>query len=86
MTEFFSLSAAGKRLGVNQHTLKRWIDDGLMDSAWIWLGQNKARCLTESQMHALEKTIAAMQSGLGLRAAFHAYWKTTRQEVNANDE
>jgi len=73
--ELFSLSAAGQRLGVNQHTLKRWIDDGLLDSSWIWLGQNQARCLTESQLEALMDTVKALAEGWSLKAAFKLYWE-----------
>ena len=72
--DLFSLSAAGQRLGVNQHTLKRWIDDGLLDSSWIWLGQNRARCLTEAQLEALGDTIQALAEGWSLQSAFKLYW------------
>ena len=85
--ELYSLSAAATELGINQHTLKRWIDAGYMDSSWIWIGQNRARCLTESQLEALRDTTEALEKGWSLKTAFKIYWtKLKTQEENEDEQ
>lgn len=84
--ELYSLGAAAMELGINQHTLKRWIDDGHMDSTWIWIGQNRSRCLTESQLEALRDTVVALENGWSLKKAFEIYWTKLRAKEENNNE
>jgi hypothetical protein len=81
----FSLSAASQRLGVNQHTLKRWIDEGLLDSCWVWIGKNKSRCLSERQLDALREAVSALAQGWSLKTAFTNYWTKMEQEEKNDD-
>ena len=84
--DLYSLSAAATELGINQHTLKRWIDEGYMDFGWIWIGQNRARCLTESQLEGLRDTIAALEKGWSLKTAFKIYWTKMKTQEEKEDE
>jgi DNA-binding transcriptional MerR regulator len=70
-TTLYGTVEAAKRLGLNPKRLKRWLDYGYLDAAYLAVfGRGKYRLFSEEDIVVLKKILGKIDAGVPVGRAF----------------
>jgi DNA-binding transcriptional MerR regulator len=70
-TTLYGTVEAAKRLGLNPRRLKRWLDYGYFEAAYLAVfGRGRYRLLSEEDLAALQQIIERIDQGVPVGEAF----------------